>query len=91
MQCEMQDSIIIMLRNVGLTDETISVIKDEMILTIDIFKSLEREHFSQLLPKLKVGQHSLLVQLWMSLEEEEQQEVYTSAIRVSNRVSQSTA
>ena len=53
-----------MLRSAGVSEEALQVLGDEEILTMTIFSSLREEHFERLLPKLKVGQHALLLKLW---------------------------
>ena len=40
------------------------MLKDEEITTDKMFQSLREEHFEKLLPKLKIGQHALLLKLW---------------------------
>ena len=49
---------------VGVTEETKKVLVDEGIVSKSIFSSLREEHFERLLPKLKVGQHALLLKIW---------------------------
>uniref|UniRef100_A0A1X7TJS8 SAM domain-containing protein n=1 Tax=Amphimedon queenslandica TaxID=400682 RepID=A0A1X7TJS8_AMPQE len=39
-------------------------IKDEQILTLDTFLSLELDHFTSLNKRIKIGQHALLLRLW---------------------------
>ena len=53
-----------MLRSAGVSEEALQVLEDEEILTLAIFSSLREEHFERLLPKLKLGQHALLLKLW---------------------------
>ncbi len=52
--------------NRSFTEETIKVLQAECICSKTIFQSLRREHFSSLLPKLKVGQHAVLLAWWES-------------------------
>lgn len=52
------------LEGVNLTEETLDVMMDEMILSKGVFLSLQRDHFMKLLPKLKVGQHAVLLKYW---------------------------
>ena len=49
-----------MLRNEGVSDETIDILVEEEIRTVNVFTSLREEHFGKLLPKMKVGHHALL-------------------------------
>ena len=53
-----------MLRNEGVSDETIDILVEEEIRTVNVFTSLGEEHFRKLLPKMKVGHHALLIKLW---------------------------
>ena len=48
----------------GVSEETKKVLLDEGIVSQSIFSSLREEHFERLLPKLKVGQHALLLRTW---------------------------
>ena len=48
----------------NITEGTQQVLREELINTRTLFGSLEKQHFDKLLPKLKVGQHALLLQLW---------------------------
>ena len=48
------------LASAGITEGTVSVL-EELILSSTIFYSLHEEHFEMLLPRLKVGQHALLL------------------------------
>ena len=52
------------LSSVGVTDESISVLEKEAILSKSVYFSLKREHFERLLPFLKVGQHALILSIW---------------------------
>ena len=51
------------LRSEGVTEETMKVLTEEEVISMDILCALKEEHFSLLLPKLKVGQHALLLKL----------------------------
>ena len=48
------------------SEETKKVLLEEGIVSKTIFLSLREEHFERLLPKLKVGQHALLLKIWDS-------------------------
>ena len=52
-----------LLHSEGSTSETIQVLADEEILSLDVFASLKEDHFRLLLPKLKVGQHALVLRI----------------------------
>ena len=60
----MDAGLLSFLKGSGITQETILILEDELILSKEIFMSLKEEHFTKLLPKLKVGQHVCLKQLW---------------------------
>ena len=45
----------------GLTEESLTILQEEIILDEHIFKSLQREHVYKLLQSMQVGQHALLV------------------------------
>ena len=47
----------------GVTAETIEELVKEEIVTTEIFLSLKDQHFTRLLPNLKVGQHALIYKL----------------------------
>ena len=51
------------LKTSGVTDDTLSVLVGEEIKRNHIFYTVREEHFQQLLPKVKVGQHALLLSL----------------------------
>ena len=48
----------------GITEDTLSVLLDEAVISLSIFHSLREEHFEKLLPQMKVGQHVLLLKIW---------------------------
>ena len=48
----------------GVSEDTKKVLLDEGIVSKAIFSSLREEHFERLLPRLKVGQHALLLKIW---------------------------
>ena len=50
----------------GITESTITVLEEELVLSSALFGSLREEHFEKLLPKLRVGEHAALWQLWES-------------------------
>uniref|UniRef100_A0A1X7SIT4 Uncharacterized protein n=1 Tax=Amphimedon queenslandica TaxID=400682 RepID=A0A1X7SIT4_AMPQE len=52
------------LKSAGVAQATIEVLENEMVLTSEIFYSLAESHFQQILPKIKVGQHALLLSIW---------------------------
>ena len=49
------------LSGAGMGDGTMSVLAEECVL---VFLCLREEHFEKLLPKLTVGDHACLLQLW---------------------------
>ena len=51
------------LKNRGVGNNTLRILEDEEILSMGTFFSLGDKHFSQLLPKLTVGQHALLLHI----------------------------
>ena len=53
-----------LLQTYKISPATADILKDEQILTLETFLSLEEEHFTILAKKLKVGQHALLQRLW---------------------------
>lgn len=53
-----------MLKNEGLTVETLAVLEKEEIVAFNVFKSLREEHFEKLSSKLAIGQHALLLKVW---------------------------
>ena len=52
------------LSKAGLSEAAIAVLEEEVVVTFVIFQSLREEHFERLLPRLKVGQHALLLKMW---------------------------
>ena len=52
------------LQRAGVTSATIAILDNEMILTEDIFYSLSETHFQHILPRIKIGQHALLLGMW---------------------------
>ena len=60
----MERNFLSLLHSAGVSSTTLDVLKDEHILTLDIFVSLEEEHFTALSQKIKIGQHALLLRLW---------------------------
>lgn len=48
----------------GITEDSLSVLEDEGIVSLAILTSLREEHFEKLLPNLKVGQHALMMKIW---------------------------
>ena len=67
-----------LLASANISEETCSVLEDEGIILLEVFSSLREEHFERLLPKLKVGQHALLMRLW-----DREQNVWRNANTVS--------
>ena len=67
-----------LLASANISEETCSVLEDEGIILLEAFSSLREEHFERLLPKLKVGQHALLMRLW-----DREQNVWRNANTVS--------
>ena len=48
----------------GLGEGALSTLQDEAVFSIHVFQRLREEHFERLLPKLTVGEHAILLQLW---------------------------
>lgn len=59
-----EDGPRLVLSGVGLGENTISILADEAVFSMDVFRHLRDEHFEKLLPKLAVGDHAILLQLW---------------------------
>ena len=68
----------------GLTEESLTILEEEMILDEHIFKSLQREHVYKLLQSMKVGQHALLVKFWEQLTTEAEVKSTSSRVRQCN-------
>ena len=45
---------------------TIKVLEEECILTVETFNLLKMQHLDELLPKIRIGQHAKLLQIWES-------------------------
>ena len=60
----MEESLRVLLAEFGVNSGTIDVLESEMILTKEIFFSLGDSHLQHILPKLKVVQHALLLNIW---------------------------
>ena len=58
------------LSKAGLSEAVIAVLEEEVVVTFVIFQSLREEHFERLLPRLKAGQHALLLKMWESMSRE---------------------
>ena len=52
------------LSGVGLGENTLSILAEEAVFSMDVFLHLREEHFEKLLLKLAVGDHAILLQLW---------------------------
>ena len=52
------------LSGAGLGEGALSTLQDEAVFSIHVFQRLREEHFERLLPKLTVGEHAILLQLW---------------------------
>ena len=63
----MEGSLHDLLVKSGVNSSTIDVLESEMIVTKEIFFSLGDSHFQHILPKLKVGQHALLLNIWQKV------------------------
>ena len=48
----------------GVSSGTIIVLEEEDVTGFKIFKSLTSAHFDRLLPKLRIGQHAILLEIW---------------------------
>ena len=57
----MDDTLTSVLRAGRISDDTVQVMEEEGVVSLAIFSSLREEHF---LPKLRVGQHAMLLRLW---------------------------
>ena len=55
-----------MLKDIGISDSTCSVLFNEDVSTAETFACLEKEHLNTLAPKLTLGQHALLLKVWRS-------------------------
>ena len=60
----MDDTLTSVLRAGRISDDTVKVMEEEGVVSLAIFSSLWEEHFEKLLPKLRVGQHAMLLRLW---------------------------
>ena len=58
------------LSKAGLSEAAIAVLEEEVVITFVIFQSLREEHFERLLPRMKVGQHALLLKMWEGMSRE---------------------
>lgn len=47
----------------GITKETVDILEQECIESIDAFTSLNKDHWKYLQSKLRLGQHALLLKL----------------------------
>ena len=56
------------LSNREVSSETIVVLKSQDIKNKSVFLSLREEHFASLLPKVKIGEHAILLNWWESLK-----------------------
>ena len=52
----MDGKLKVALSNGGINKDTMEILQEEMVRSVDIFVVLKEEHFEKLLPKLKVGQ-----------------------------------
>ena len=48
----------------GINASTMEILEEELIVDWGIFKSLSVVHLEKLLPRLTLGQHALLSQIW---------------------------
>ena len=55
------------LKSRNFSESAVSTLKDECITSKAIFKSLRAEHLSLLMPKMKIGEHCMLLSWWESL------------------------
>ena len=60
----MDSKLKVALSNGGINEDTMEILQEEMVRSVDIFVVLKEEHFEKLLPKLKVGQHAQLLKIW---------------------------
>ena len=63
----MEGSLHDLLVKSGVNSSTIDILESEMIVTKEIFFSLGDSHFQHILPKLKVGQLALLLNIWQKV------------------------
>ena len=54
------------LQSSGVSEAAIALLEDELVLNMGVFTSLREEHFENLLPKLKVGEHAALLRVFES-------------------------
>ena len=59
----MEDELIKFLSSAGVVGDTMTVLEEEAVYTKSIFLSLTNDHLMTLLPKMKIGQHALLMSL----------------------------
>ena len=60
----MDASLQSLLKSSGISEDSISVLEEEGVVSLAILTSLREEHFEKLLPNLKVGQHALIMKIW---------------------------
>lgn len=61
---EMDPDFRAILSGAGLGEAALSILVNESVLNMDVFKRLREEHIEKLLPKLTVGDHAIFWQLW---------------------------
>ena len=64
--CRMDGGLKEKLYTKGITVTTLKVLEEEQILMIEVFKSLRKEHLDQLISKMALGQHAILLKLWIT-------------------------
>ena len=64
--CVMETNFKSYLQSSGVSEAAIAVLEDELVLNMGVFTSLREEHFENLLPKLKVGEHAALLRVFES-------------------------
>ena len=60
----MESSLINILEQFGISKATIEILKEEAITSIQVFTSLQEQHMHNLLSKIKIGQHAMLLKAW---------------------------
>ena len=51
----------------GIFTPTLGVLEEEKVMSERIFKTLKKEHFERLLPRMSIGQHALVMNVWESM------------------------
>ena len=68
---KMEEDLRTRLSTQGITRCTLDTLEEELITTTKVFCLLKEEHLRKLFPKLKVGQHALLINIWKEYTNED--------------------